>query len=563
MPHQSFDQLVQSHGGNGNGHASGPTNGKALKGKDQAPTPTKPKWPWVVGGLVAAGGIAYFAFGNQTGGGTGTGGTGTNGNGGGNGNGSPAAGPAEADACKWAVTTKPKEVAGQTPATVGSFGEANWLTWAAYLKAYPKAPLSPEGEWLAAWNRMKACVEASLGQNGNNKDPMDILAEEAACVEVVKQRPTSHQNKVRPANMSDDEWFSLVGYWMAYPSGPAQPKGTAYEDAAERIATCVKAKLKQDPNPAQNAPPAGPLTADEKAAADAALMERPTSVPATVVPAPQNQRPLNVSDAKWLADVAYWRTYRAAESAWMKAGKPQAPIQVPNQQSPWSPARARIEAYIAGELAKLQAGETPAPGPLTDEEKENAEIVLFEQNSIQPGNPVPYDKRGQNQYFTEWYTNQAFWRTYRSASSSWVKAGKPLGPLKIEGPNDKWAAAWNRLNQYIIARLKDVPAAGPITAEEKTAVDQALLYNWTDVPVDVTPAPDNQKPPNISKAEWITDVAYWLVYRGTGRPWMQAGKVRAPVRVPPKDSWGSAESGGQRWRDIRARILSYAVEEAA
>lgn len=148
----------------------------------------------------------------------------------------------------------PKKSTGSTPAPLPRRSKAPWIIGGAVGLA---------GLWF--WmNPAKANEPALPGTDppgtdpppdpapkpgAEEKDPKDFLAETNACIDVTNNKPGGYLGRVRPLGTSDADWYALVGYWMAYPLGPVQPKGTAYADALARIAACVKEKLGAQPKP--------------------------------------------------------------------------------------------------------------------------------------------------------------------------------------------------------------------------------------------------------------------------------------------------------------------------
>lgn len=253
MP-QSFDQLVAQQG-------PLPIAGK---GKNPPELPKRNVWPWLLGGAVGLGGLWWFASSASA---------------------ATSSGPteaelqAEAEACEWVAKNRPVEHQGRTAASVGATNELDWLTWVAFLRSHPSDPAAGgsvgQGASHPAFQRLRPCVDGKLKQvevgplpgklvdPPGAKDPQDFLAEEAACLDVVAQKPAGHLNRVRPLGMTDRDWWSLIGYWKAYPDGPPQPKGTAYAAAAERIAACVKGKLAEEGGPVDIDVPAAPVPNDQ------------------------------------------------------------------------------------------------------------------------------------------------------------------------------------------------------------------------------------------------------------------------------------------------------------
>src|SRR5574338_225776 len=84
-------------------------------------------------------------------------------------------------------------------------------------------------------------------------------------------------------------------------------------------------------------------------------------------------------------------------------------------------------------------------GPATDY-KEQVDISQV---------PDPYNVKKPNQKMLDWKTNIAYWMSYASPESPYVKAGNTPAPFKIEKgkPNketaDHWASIWLKLREYI------------------------------------------------------------------------------------------------------------------
>lgn len=66
--------------------------------------------------------------------------------------------------------------------------------------------------------------------------------------------------------------------------------------------------------------------------------------------------------------------------------------------------------------------------------------------------PYPYNEKKPSQSMLDWKTNIAYWMSYASPQSPYVKAGNTPAPFKIEqGKPDatKWAAIWLKIRDYI------------------------------------------------------------------------------------------------------------------
>jgi hypothetical protein len=347
-----------------------------------------------------------------------------------------------------------------------------------------------------------------------------------------------------------------------------------------RINAYIKAQLANnpqpkppdpDPQPSEDLPPAGPITANEKANADKVVQLKPQSVPTTIVPSPDNLRKQGQSDADWFANVAWWATYRDPEGAWRKAGMDAGPVKIPNAQSLWAASWNRINAYIKAQLANNPQPEPPDPDPQPDPQNDvppqGTALTLDELSTLQLLLPLklqevgpavvppPDNVRKLGQTEADWQTNVIYWATYRNPESKWVKAGRTPAPVKLPPGQSPWVAVWLRINARVKLELaqqpdpnapnnEPPPAGNTITAAESAAIDLALAIMMQQVEAAVVPPPDNVKKPTQTEADWQTNVVYWTVYRSPGSAWVKSNHPPAPVKIPAQSPWRSLCGSG-------------------
>jgi hypothetical protein len=75
-------------------------------------------------------------------------------------------------------------------------------------------------------------------------------------------------------------------------------------------------------------PDGTPLTADEKAGIQAAMILGGIEVDPTYYPSPYNKKKASQSMLDWKTNLAFWSTYSTTQSPWVASGKPAVPFKL-------------------------------------------------------------------------------------------------------------------------------------------------------------------------------------------------------------------------------------------
>lgn len=96
------------------------------------------------------------------------------------------------------------------------------------------------------------------------------------------------------------------------------------------------------------------------------------------------------------------------------------------------------------------------------------------------------------------------------------------------------------------------PETGPLTADEKAAIQSAMTLGGIKVDSTYYPVPYNAKKAGQSMLDWKTNLAFWTAYSISQSPWVLSGKKAAPFKIakgsPDANMWSA------KWLKIRDAI---------
>src|SRR5574338_55640 len=95
------------------------------------------------------------------------------------------------------------------------------------------------------------------------------------------------------------------------------------------------------------------------------------------------------------------------------------------------------------------------------------------------------------------------------------------------------------------------PESGPITAEQKQAIDAAMYFGGSKVDSTYYPYPYNARKQGQSMLDWKTDLAFWTLYSTSQSPWVLSGHKAVPFKIT------ESTPDAKKWAAIWLKLRNY------